>query len=338
MSSTTVKHLKMSPSIDVIIPTFRRSDMLTRAIEAVFNQGYLIQQVFLVYRPDDDPQVEEWLKENAGKWKNLTPIAVYVAGKVAALNAALSQVSSEVVLMIDDDIVLREGWLDRIIRHYEDPRVAAVGGRDFVHGPGGSAHLQPQRAAGCRNAWGKVIGNHHVVVGPAREVDVLKGCNWSIRLSAIGSLRFDERLLGIGAQAGDDYWFCLNLRHQGWKIILDPSATVDHYPAFKPDYAQGSWGSKKCYEWTANITAHNLAFLPLTKKLLYLLHSVAIGVRHCPGMYYIGHSLLKRPRSLPGQLKGGWTGFAKGIVMSREFELNPPGRAEMPPATKSSRR
>lgn len=159
---------------------------------------------------------------------------------------------------------------------------------------------------------------------------MLKGCNWTIRRAALGSLRFDNRLLGIGAQAGDDYCFCLNLRHAGWRIVLDPSAEVGHYSAYKSDYDQSEWGATKRYEGTANITAHNLTFQSPGRKPLYVLCSALVGVRHCPRLYFTAYSLLKRPRALPGQLRGGWRGFAKVLKMAHAFERNPPGRAASP--------
>ena len=318
-------------TIDFLVPTYRRSHLLLACIESIFAQGYAIGHVFLTYRPDDDPDAVTWLAAHATRWHNLVPVPLYVPGKVAALNTALALSTADIVAMIDDDNVLRDGWLGTILGHFDDPLVAAVGGRDYVHGPGGNEGLGPATKAGYQDFWGKTVGDHNVIEGPARAVDNLKGCDWAVRRAALGSLRFDNRLLGIGAQAGDDTWFCLNLRHAGWKIILDPAARTDHYPAFKPDYDQGTWGRKKCYEWTANAVAFHLAYLPLARKIRYVGFFLVVGQRNCPGLYYIAHSLAKRPRDLPGQMVGGWSGFWKGWGMAREFGRNPPGYPAKPP-------
>lgn len=68
--------------------------------------------------------------------------------------------------MLDDDNVGRPGWLARIMRHFDDPCVAAAGGHEILHGQGGSAELQQQPKAGFRNFWGKIIGQNNVVTGP----------------------------------------------------------------------------------------------------------------------------------------------------------------------------
>jgi glycosyltransferase involved in cell wall biosynthesis len=321
-----------SGRFSVVVPTFRRTELLSKVIQAIELDECSPICVLVIYRPEEDPETALWLQDYAKSHRIIQPLAVYEGGKVAALNLALEHAPGEFIVMLDDDIVVRSGWFLRTLSHFDNPLVAAVGGHDIVHDPAIGLNRAPVARAGYRAWSGRMIGGHDLVVGEAREVEVLKGCNWAVRRSALGTLRFDERLLGIGAQAGDDYWFCLNLRHAHWKIILDPSAVVDHYPAFKPDYAQGTWGKRKCFEWTANQTAHNLAFLPPLKKMKYLGHSLLVGVRHCPGIYFIAHSLVKRPKSLKGQLIGGWAGFRRGWRMAKTFTAQPPGRPNSPPA------
>ncbi len=320
-----------SPTVDIIIPTFRRSDLLDNEFISIFAQGRKIEKIFLVHRPDEDADAVAWLAANAGKWDNLIPVSVYVPGQVAAINAAFDRADSDIIIVLDDDIAMREGWIDKIVGHFSDPMVGAAGGSDFIHGPTGTATLKKHKRAGYRSIWGHIVGRYECVEGPPREVETIKGCNWAVRRTAMGTLRLDERLLGIGAQGGNDTWFCTNLRHAGWKIILDPTAVVDHYPAFKPDYAHGTWSQKKCFEWTANSTAYNLAFMPFYRKAIYALFAVVVGFRHCPGGYYFVHSLIKRPRTLKGQFLGGWAGFFKGLQMARDFGRSPPGFPGTPP-------
>jgi GT2 family glycosyltransferase len=250
---------------------------------------------------------------------------------VAAINQGLLMATGDIVVMLDDDIVVHPGWLARIIAHFDDDRVAAVGGRDIVYAADGPSTLPRTATAGMPTWYGRYTGQHDQVEGPPRDVDVLKGCNWAIRRAAVGTLRFDDRLLGIGAQHGEDYWFNLNLRNAGWRVVLDPSAQVDHFPGFKVEAELGALSRKKCYEWTANQVAHNLAFASPGKRALYLLHSIFIGVRNCPGLYFILHTLAKRPRDLPGVCAGGWAGFVKGWGMAREFGKSPPGFPNPPP-------
>jgi GT2 family glycosyltransferase len=246
---------------------------------------------------------------------------------VAAQNAAIEVARGDILVIFDDDVVPRSGWLTKILEHFADNRVGAVGGRDLIHESQGEVSVPALARAGYRNWHGAIVGGHHLVVGRPRKVDVVKGCNWAIRKSALGTLRFDERLLGAGAQFGQEAWLCLGLRKAGWHIVLDPQAIVDHYPGFKPDYSYAIWSRIKCYEWTVNTTALSLAYLSFPRRLLYIFRQVIIGARSCPGLYFVVHGIFKRPRKLLGIMSGGWPGFLRGLRMASEFRHFPPGTA-----------
>lgn len=317
-------------TVTVIIPTFRRLDILQKCLEGTFLLERKPDQVMIVYRPEDDLVTAQWLTEVAcQRYPGLELVPVFIPGVVAALNAGLVRAGSDIIAILDDDAIPRPDWLNHVLNHFLRPDVGAVGGRDVVHN---HPPVEEVTVAGVRDWWGNIIGNHHRVIGPPREVDVVKGCNWILRRAAIGSLRLDERLLGFGAQVANEQWFCLNLRRAGWKIILAPSAIVDHYPAMKPDYIRTEFSRKKCFESVCNRTASVLAFVPWRLRLRNLVFHLLVGTRECPGLYYSLHALLKRPHALPGIMLGGWAGFSKGWRMAKEFERNPPGYANIPPS------
>jgi glycosyltransferase involved in cell wall biosynthesis len=322
---TANAELEPQGHVSAIVPTFKRLDILPQCLTGIEAQRFSLTEIIVAYRPDDDPQTAVWLETNKKSHPLWVLVPLYQSGQVAALNAALAIAKGKILAIFDDDAVPRPDWLQKVLVHFLDESVAAAGGRDLVHGHDGIVTKPVLRKAGYRDYWGNVIGGHHLVVGRSREVDVLKGCNWALRRTALGTLHLDERLLGAGAQPANDYWLCLILRHAGWKIILDPEAIVDHYPGTKPDYQHGTWPRVKCFEWTANETATRLAFAPWHLKLRYILYHIAIGHRNCPGAYYVIHSVLRRPRSLPGQLVGGWSGISLGFRMAREFGRSPPG-------------
>lgn len=136
--------------------------------------------------------------------------------------------------------------------------------------------------------------------------------------------------MGTGAQVANELWFCLNIKNSGWKIILEPNAMVDHYPAAKDDYDRVEFQKIKCEQTTFNTVATEVAYLSLGRKLLYFLHSILVGNRTCPGAYFLLHSLVKRPRSVVNQMIGGWRGFYKGWQMSKKFKMQPPGKPNSP--------
>jgi glycosyltransferase involved in cell wall biosynthesis len=288
-------------------------------------------QIIIVYRPRDDPETAQWLEIEAISHPRWNLIAIDRPGQVAAQNAAIEEARGDILVIFDDDVVPRPDWFGQILGPFVDDHVAAVGGRDVIHGPMGEITQPALSKAGYRSWSGRIVGGHNLVVGPPRDVEVVKGCNWAIRKSALGTLRFDERLLGTGAQMANDGWLCLNLRHAGWRVVLNPNAIVDHYPGVKPDYSYAIWSRVKCYEWTANITAYSSAYLSYHRLYLYVVHQVLIGARSCPGFLFLVHGIIKRPGSLPDMMIGGWGGFFRGLKMAAEFRRFAPGIAASPP-------
>ena len=154
---------------------------------------------------------------------------VDVPGQVHALNAGLQAAMGDIVCFTDDDCMPRPDWLERILQHYDRPEVAGVGGRDVVHH--GDRVVSGRVGVVGRYAWyGRPIGNHHLELYPPRpaEVDILKGANMSFRRTLLPD--FDSALQRGSAQC-NDMDVSLALRRRGYKLVYDPLAVVDHYPA-----------------------------------------------------------------------------------------------------------
>ncbi len=318
-------------STSVIVPTFKRMDLLPRCLAAIEQLTPRPIEIIVCHRPDADPDTARWLNQHVGAHELWKLVDLGRPGQVAALNAALEVARGDILAIFDDDATPHSDWLSIILKDFADENVAAVGGSDIVHGPDGAPITRrPRSKPGLQDWWGEVRGGHEGAVGPPRPVDVLKGCNWAIRRRAIGTLKFDERLPGTGAQAVNDYWFCLNLRQAGWTIIFDPAARVEHFAGFKPDYSHGAFPRLKCFEWTAGSTAAAMAFASPSLKLRNIVYHVLCGERHCPGLLFIAHSLVRRPGSLPGQLIGGWSGYLVGFRLATVFRSEPPGEASRP--------
>jgi len=221
--------------VTVLVPTYRRPADLARCLAALARQTRAPDEVVVVARVDDT-DTHTCLRDPATAGTLPLVIApIDVPGQVAALNRGLDAASGEVIAITDDDAAPRIDWVERIAAAFaSDPRLGALGGRDWVHQKGGV--LDGERPlVGKVTAHGKIIGNHHLGVGAAREVDILKGANMSYRRDAIRAIRFDARLRGAGAQVHNDMAFSLAVRNAGWKLVYDPLVAVDHFPAERFD-------------------------------------------------------------------------------------------------------
>jgi hypothetical protein len=161
--------------------------------------------------------------------------------------------------------------------------------------------------------FGRSIGNHHLGCGAPREVDFLKGANMAFRRSAIASLRFDNRLRGSGAQVCNDMAFSLAVRRRGWKLIYDPAAAVDHYPATRFDEDKRQSVSGVAYQNAAfNYALVVSETVGPVSALVFLFWAVVVGTRASPGAVQFlrlvrreGHAALtKASASIAGTLAG----------------------------------
>lgn len=270
-------------SIAVIIPTYRRSQDLARCLEALQNLTRPADEVIVVVR-DTDTQTWSFLKAFDSKNLALRTATVTVTGVVAAMNAGLDAASSDIVAFTDDDAAPHPDWLARIESHYADERVGGVGGRDWVY-HGTDLEDGNSGTVGQVSWFGRVIGNHHIGAGEAREVDVLKGVNMSFRRAAIQGWHFDERMKGTGAQVHFELAFSLKLRRAGWKLIYDPQVAVNHYPAKRFDEDQRhSFNQTAFANAVHNETVALLEYFSPLQKLAFLIWSIVVGTREAVGL------------------------------------------------------
>lgn len=265
-------------NISVVVPTYRRPEYLARCLRGLQQQTRPAEQILVVVR-DSDTDSQSLLKDLP---LPLEVVIVTVPGQVAALNAGLDRVTGDIVAITDDDAVPTPEWLHCIERYFKnDDLLAGVGGRDRLHD---GRRYTDSAVVGKIQWFGRHIGNHHRGVGPARFVDVLKGANMSYRMSAVGSLRFDTRLLGAGAQICNDMAFSLRLKRLGWRLIYDPAVLVDHFSAERLDDDRRECRSSAAVRNEAhNETIAIWEYLPPLQRVVYFLWAIVIGHRSLPG-------------------------------------------------------
>ena len=293
----------MSSMISIVVPTYRRPDDLRRCLEAVGGQQRRPDEVLVVLRPDD---VESRDVTSTASTERVRPVQVHESGLVAALRAGAEAARGDVVAFLDDDAFPRPGWLSTLGRHFDDPSVGAVGGKDEVPNPSQTGPLTVD--VGRITRWGKLIGNHHLGTGPAREVDVLKGANMAVRRQA---LFLPLSLRGTGSQVHSELAVCLTAQRRGWRIIFDPAAVVDHRGSPRPAGDNREFpAAAATRDASFNLVACLLTARPelLWRRALY---GLVVGDGATPGLLRGLAALLQRdpqvtrrlPPSLLGQLE-----------------------------------
>ena len=205
----------MLPNIAVVIATLGRPDIVTATLKYLLETQTLKPATVIVSCA---------VNEDAGNAANLPAVTVVTGppGLAAQRNAALASLPAgiDVVVFFDDDFVPDAGWLMAAARTFrDDPQVVAFTGRvlaDGIKGPGLSFNeaVRIVETADCSADWVRI------------EPFSPYGCNMAFRLSAVGDLRFDERLVLYGWLEDRD--FGATLAKRGGRLTKCASACGVH--------------------------------------------------------------------------------------------------------------
>jgi glycosyltransferase involved in cell wall biosynthesis len=270
----------------------------------------------------DDQETEMVVEE----FESVLPIRLETLkkpGVVEAINRILEVADGDIVTFTDDDAVPPPDWARQIVQGFIDvPDMVALGGRDHIYQ--NDAWVDGEASeVGIVRWYGRIIGNHHVGVGQRRDVDCLKGANFSLRMQELGNLRVDRRLRGTGAQWHWELDLCLALRAQGKRLAYDPSILVDHIIAQRFDEDQRSNFNAQAYEnQIHNLTLVLLKYLSPVGRIFLLAYALLIGLSsgYCGLLKGLllwilrrDGALLKMSASARG-VSAGWRSWRYGAV------------------------
>jgi len=140
-------------------------------------------------------------------------------GKIAAINRAMNYVKTPIVVYCDANTFLNKNCIKNIVRHYQDPEVAAVSGEKKIVDMYSTDHAA---GAGEGIYWKyesflkKADSDFYTVVGAAGEL-------FSMRTDLYEPV--DPNILL------DDFILSMNLCKQGYRVVYDPEAFSSELPS-----------------------------------------------------------------------------------------------------------
>lgn len=296
----------MSRVVSVIVPSYRRPQLLHGCLAGLAAQTLPPDEVVVVRRRDDIATAQVLRTAPLPVLETL----VDVGGQVAALQVGVARSRGSILVFTDDDAVPRPDWLATLVAHYDDPAVGGVGGRDIPHPDTGDAPV-PSHAVGRFGHWGKHYGFQHAGAGPATDVWVLRGANMSFRRSAHA---LPSDLLGEGAQVHNDLATSLWAVSQGWRLRYDPAVLVDHYSGERFDEDQRHRPSARAvHDEAYNLVLTLLTLQPeLTRRRA--LYGLLVGDTAVPGLLRaLVALLLRRPAGVPRKLLPSLVGQGRAL-------------------------
>jgi glycosyltransferase involved in cell wall biosynthesis len=306
--------------ITVVVPTYRRTKDLQVCLAFLTKQVRPMDELWVIVR-DTDTQTWDFLKnlQPALQALPLHTATVTASGVIAAMNVGLQAATGDIVVFTDDDSGAHPHWLERIEQVFlADPQVGGVGGRDWVyHGTELEAGAKP--IVGKLQWFGRMIGNHHIGIGGAREVDFLKGVNMGFRREAIADprfepMRFDPRMRGTGAQVHFEVIFCLAMRQRGWKLIYDSEIGVDHFRGERFDEdKRDSFNPVAVTNAVHNESLAVLDYLSDWQRFVFGIWAIAVGTRDSFGLVqclrFLPHQRQTAIQKLWASWQGRWQGW-----------------------------
>lgn len=142
------------------------------------------------------------------------------AGPGPARNAGLAQVTTPLVAFVDTDVALPGGWLDPLLRHFGDERVALVAPR--VASAPGSSRLSAYEERYSPLDLGTLPGRVH----PGSRISYVPAAALVCRVDAVRAIGgFDAAL-----RHGEDVDLVWRLCEAGWRCRYEPASVVHHRP------------------------------------------------------------------------------------------------------------
>jgi cellulose synthase/poly-beta-1,6-N-acetylglucosamine synthase-like glycosyltransferase len=279
--------------VSVLVPSYRRPKDLARCLAALEAQSQGADRVVVVTRTNDFETLEI-----TKSWEAKLPLCIVhvdVPGVVQAMNAGLKYCNGDIVAITDDDAAPRTDWLAQIMAHFAaDPKLGGVGGRDWIH-RNGEVETGSSRRVGQILWYGRIVGNHHLGGGPARNVDVLKGVNCAFRMAALGQVGFETGLLGEGAQVHWELCLCFAVKRKGWRLVYDPAIAVDHFPAQRFDKDERNrFDARAAANRIFNFRVAVGSGLPMWRRLRVVIWYSLIGAKDDPGVFRRMYMAIRR--------------------------------------------
>ena len=215
----------------VIIPTYKRPQFLIDTIMSICQQK--IESQFEIIVVDNSPSSELCSQVNDLNIKaGGEPVIRYIAephsGLHFARHAGARSANAELIVFCDDDIFVREGWLNFILEPFKNSSVVCVGGKNLPHW-----EVPPP-------SWiGFVPQGYYSLLDYGDDQHIMKldewfnGCNFAIRkmiLFKLGGFNpdgFGDRKL-IWHRGDGEYGLMRKIRAKGYQAVYAPGAVIEH--------------------------------------------------------------------------------------------------------------
>jgi cellulose synthase/poly-beta-1,6-N-acetylglucosamine synthase-like glycosyltransferase len=299
-------------TVDIIVPSYGRSDILGRCLDALLQQHFRDIEVLCVCRTND-AETKKTIEEFRSRDSRIREVPVSEPGFVAALNAGFKSAQAPFVAFTDDDAEAPPQWMETIINHFAaHPECGAAGGPDRLQVAKESfRNPPPAKKVGVYSWTGKWHATHHC---PIREeflrVQILKGVNMVYRHELIRGMEIGE---GLNSLMCTEPGIAARVRKNGFELHFLRDAWVLHHCAPRQESEDRTNSATAFAVQTTSNYAYTLwRYQPLFLALVVQIRNLVIGSRHIPGILRVPVAPAKASlafRHSRASLDGAWRGL-----------------------------
>ena len=219
--------------VSIVIPTCNRPDDLRRCLAALATerQSREVEVVVIDNRPGPSSPTRSVVAEFPG----IVFVEESRPGLSYARNAGFAAASGAIVIAIDDDVTVPEGWLERLVAPFHRPEVAAVTGHVLPVELDTESQCLFEAYGGLGKGFERFERDgewFRSLRGPVPTWKLGATANAAFRASALVDPRIGvlDEALGAGMPTGcsEDTYLFYRILKAGLTIVYEPTAWVWH--------------------------------------------------------------------------------------------------------------
>ena len=264
------------PGVSVIITSWNGKGLLEKnlppLVRVLRNYGGASEVIVVDDAGTDDTEI--FLKDHHPEIRYLLlPVNV---GNGQAMNEGAKTSRHEILLFLDNDVTVTDGFLETLVPHFEDPKIFSVGSRSISS----SQDLGPFQFPRVRFRWG-IFWYYYEMLPPRWEKPV------PVLFASAGHAAFRrkmfEELEGFDKLYGrfylEDLDLCYRAWRKGWTSLVDPRSRVIHEAAgtirkilSEKEIQRRQWRNRFLFTWknihSPSLMLQHLVWTPFESLLL----------------------------------------------------------------------
>jgi glycosyltransferase involved in cell wall biosynthesis len=206
-------------AVSIIVPTYRREGLLRDTLTQVLAQDYPRCEVLVIDQSrEHEAETQAFLAAHADR---LRCFRLEKPNLPAARNFGIRQSTGDIIVFLDDDIVIPDDCVSKLVATYDDDEVWGATGFTLGH-----AETDDQKYVAYAH---RVSSRDDFNRLPRIKVTTFNGCLMSFRRAMFDRVGFFDEWIGTQPMAaGEDGEFCQRAVAAGCILWLNPRLTVRH--------------------------------------------------------------------------------------------------------------